>query len=123
MNMKLSSKLIVGSASLLGVLVITTDSKIQAKISQILPSFLSPSRILNAQITCSKRPHESVKLSKEETEYQNLVWEEAMVYLKNIAIAATKTDRHCRNSDIAVFETGRQDASKPRSMCLMDRED
>ena len=121
--MKLSSKLIVGSASLLGVLVITTDSKIQAKISQILPSFLSPSRILNAQITCSKRPHESVKLSKEETEYQNLVWEEAMVYLKNIAIAATKTDRHCRNSDIAVFETGQKDSSKPRDMCLMDRED
>ena len=46
-----------------------------------------------------------------------------MVYLKNIAIAATKTDRHCRNSDIAVFETGQKDSSKPRDMCLMDRED
>ncbi len=113
----------MGSASLLGVLAMMADSKIQAKISQILPSFLSPSRVLNAEITCSRSSQDSVKLTREESEYRDLVWEEAMVYLKNIAVAATTTDRYCRNSDIAVFATGQQDSSTPRNMCLMDRED
>ena len=118
-----SSKFIFGSASLLGALVVMTNSKIQAKISHFLPSFISPSRVLNAEITCSGAPRDSRKLTQEESEYRDLVWEEAMVYLRNIAVAATTTDRYCRNSDIAVFETGSQDAARPRSMCLMDRED
>ena len=122
-KMKTFSKFILASASFLGGLVMITDSKIQAKISHFLPSFISSSRVLNAQITCSGVPRESRQLTQEESKYRDLVWEEAMVYLRNIAVAATTTDRYCRNSDIAVFETGRQDASKPRSMCLMDRED
>ena len=121
--MKISPKFVFGSAGLLGILAIMTDSNIQAKVSQILPSFLSPSRVLNAEITCSRPPQDSLKLTPEESEYRDLVWEEAMVYLKNIAIAATTTDRYCRNSDIAVFATGQVDSKKPRSMCLMDRED
>ena len=86
--MKISPKFIFGSAGLLGVLAIMTDSNIQAKVSLILPSFLSPSRVLNAEITCSRTPQDSLKLTPEESEYRDLVWEEAMVYLKNIAIAA-----------------------------------
>ena len=121
--MKTSFKLILGSASFVGVFVMMTHSKIQAKISQFLPSFISPSLVLDAQISCSDVPRDRQQLSQQESEYRDLVWEEAMVYLRNIAVAATTTDRYCRNSDIAVFETGRQDSSKPRSMCLMDRED
>ena len=121
--MKISLKFVFGSAGLLGVLAIMTDSNMQAKVSRILPSFLSPSRVLNAEITCSRPPQDSLKLTPEESEYRDLVWDEAMVYLKNIAIAATTTDRYCRNSDIAVFATGQEDSKKPRSMCLMDRED
>ena len=121
--MKTSFKLILGSASFVGVFVMMTHSKIQAKISQFLPSFINPSRVLNAQISCSGPPSDFQKLSQQESEYRDLVWEEAMVYLRNIAVAATTTDRYCRNSDIAVFETGSQDSSRPRSMCLMDRED
>ena len=85
--MKISPKFIFGSAGLLGVLAIITDSNIQAKVSRILPSFLSPSRVLNAEITCSRPPQDSLKLTPEESEYRDLVWEEAMVYLKNIAIS------------------------------------
>ena len=121
--MKFSVKLIVGSVGLIGGLVAINDSKIQAKISQILPSFISPSRVLTAEIICSRPSRDSAKITQEESEYRDLVWEEAMVYLRNLAIAATTTDRYCRNSDIAIFATGQQDSSKPRNMCLMDRED
>ncbi|MBO64598.1 MAG: hypothetical protein CMA94_07540 [Euryarchaeota archaeon] len=121
--MKFSLKLFAGSAGLIGGLLVLNDSKIQAKISQILPSFISPSRVLNAEITCSRPSRDTAAITQEESEYRDLVWEEAMIYLKNLAIAATTTDRYCRNSDIAVFATGRHDGSKPRNMCLMDRED
>ena len=47
--MKFSLKLFAGSAGLIGGLLVLNDSKIQAKISQILPSFISPSRVLNVR--------------------------------------------------------------------------
>lgn len=121
--MRFSVKLIVGSVGLIVGLVAINDSKIQAKISQILPSFISPSRVLTAEIICSRSSRDSTEITQEESEYRDLVWEEAMVYLRNLAIAATTTDRYCRNSDIAIFATGQKDSSKPRNMCLMDRED
>ena len=46
-----------------------------------------------------------------------------MIFLKNLAVAMKTTDYFCRHSDIATFETDESDSNKPRTMCLMKRQD
>ena len=63
--MKISPKFIFGSAGLLGVLAIMTDSNIQAKVSRILPSFL---KILKKGLLFGQCPAQNVEAGRLLTE-------------------------------------------------------
>ena len=95
---------------------------LRAQIKTVLPNFISPKTVQNSRITCSDNRSNKTGFTSN-PEIHDIVWKEAMVYLKNLAIAMTRTDQYCRNSDIATYESGRAINSRPRTMCLMDRQD
>ena len=120
---KLVHKIIFfSSAGLILSAAWATLPKLRAEIKAKLPNFISPIMVSNAHITCARdRAHNANPDSSSEA--RDLVWRETIIYLKNLAYSMTKTDQFCRNSDLAAYETGRPGISRPRTMCLMDRQD
>ena len=118
----LRNVLIASSPGLVCFVAWFTIPNLRAQIRSKLPDFISPQTVRNVQITCSENPNNESGFSSN-PELHETVWQEAMTYLKNLAIAMTTTDRFCRHSNLATYETGRAENSRPRNMCLMDRRD
>ena len=95
---------------------------LRAQIKTALPDFISPITVQNSRFTCTDNRSNRTGFTSN-PEMHDVVWREAMVYLKNLAVAMSTTDRFCRNSDIATYETGRAKNNRSRTMCLMDRQD
>ena len=102
---------------------------IQAK----MPDFLHHPSIQDSQFICNKigerlggrsttDTEEELIIPKEEyKEYEDIVWEESLTYLAALAMASTQSDEYCRNSDLAIYQTGSKRGT-PQALCFMDRE-
>ena len=98
-----------------------------------LPSFLQQASIENSKFTCNKTgerlggrsstdTEENMIIPREELEnYEDIVWQESLTYLAALALASTNSDQYCRNSDLAIYQTGSKQGT-PKSLCFMDRE-
>ena len=120
---------IIASGSALAAVNPETREFIQAK----LPDFLHHPSIQDSQFICNETgerlggrsttdTEEELIVPKEEyKEYEDIVWEESLTYLAALAMASTQSDEYCRNSDLAIYQTGSKKGT-PQSLCFMDRE-
>ncbi len=116
-----------------GSAVAATNPDVRAYLQNTVPSFLRSDSLQNSTFTCNTTGErlggrsetdtgeESIQFDSEYEKYEEIVWQEALTYLSSLARASTKSDQFCRNSDLAIYQTGSIDGN-PETLCFMDRD-
>ena len=116
-----------------GSAVAATIPNVRSYFQNTVPSFLHSASLQNNIFTCNRTGErlggrsrtdtgeEVIQFDSDYEKYEEIVWQEALTYLSSLARASTKSDQFCRNSDLAIYQTGSKDGN-PESLCFMDRE-
>ncbi|MEM1120367.1 MAG: hypothetical protein AAGJ18_07940, partial [Bacteroidota bacterium] len=81
-----------------------------------IPEFIAKEAVENFECKCLE---EEVTYSKEDQQYIDQLWKEALTYLHAYAVALTTSTGECKNSDVAIYET----VDGLKSMCIMEQRD
>ena len=116
-----------------GSAIAATRPSLRAYFQNTVPSFLNSTSLQDNIFTCNitgersggrsstNTGEELIQFDSDYEKYEEIVWQEALTYLSSLARASTKSDQFCRNSDLAIYQTGSKDGN-PESLCFMDRE-
>jgi hypothetical protein len=104
-------------ACLTPALLLCTNVNAQELKPSDFPDYIDVEELKNPKITCFEGEQ---KIKKEDQEYIDILWDEALQYLNAYAVAlTTSTSDGCHQSDQAIWET----AGGVKKMCIMDQRD
>tara|TARA_B100002052_G_scaffold124805_1_gene114566 strand:- start:968 stop:2302 length:1335 start_codon:yes stop_codon:yes gene_type:complete len=111
----------------------STNPEVRDYLKSKVPRFLHSDSLRNNTFTCNESAdrlggrsstdnyEDKIQFNNDYERYEEVVWQEALIYLSSLARASTTTDQFCRNSDLAVYQTGSING-KPKTFCFMDRD-